>query len=358
MENNEVLRLIRRRVRDLSAYHLDKVDCAVKLNQNENPYDWPAEIKEEVAAHVRDRPWNRYPAFVPGNLKHAIAGYCGARADSVIVGNGSNEMLLVLLLSFMEKDAVVITCQPTFTVYNLLVNGLGGSPQSVMLDRDLRYDSDAVCTACRASPGAILIIASPNNPTGSSLSEQEIRAILEAHTGIFVLDQAYVEFGGFDAMPLIEEYPNLIITRTFSKALSGAGLRIGYMAGNSRIIAEINKIKLPYNINFFSEQAAAVLLRNKVLIGRRVALLVKERNRLSAYFVSLPGINIYKSDTNFILLRTEQKNALFAYLKSRGILVRDVSSYPMLRNCLRINVGTPEENRALMNACENFFAAK
>ncbi|MBD3343483.1 MAG: histidinol-phosphate transaminase [Chitinivibrionales bacterium] len=356
MELKKVLPLIRPQVRNLTAYHLDRVECDIKLNQNENPFDWPGNVKNEVAEFVKERFWNRYPSFIPVDLKKSIADYCDVCSENIIVGNGSNEMLLVLLLALMEKETPVIACQPTFTVYNLLVNGLGGTPRTVMLDENLRYDCDAICSACEESPEAVLIIASPNNPTGTSLKKEQLEKILSVHKGFFILDQAYVEFGGFNAVPLIDKYPNCIITRTFSKALGAAGLRLGYMIGNKEVIAEINKIKLPYNINFFSEKTAQVLLENRSYVTEKVTGLIAERNDLYGFFSKLPFDNCYSSDTNFILVRTAGKNELFKYLKSKGILVRDVSSYPMLENCLRINIGTARENQALKHACEEFFA--
>jgi len=164
------------------------------------------------------------------------------------------------------------------------------------------------------------------------------------HKGFCILDQAYVEFGGYDAMPLVQEFPHLIVTRTFSKAFSGAGLRLGYLAGQPSVVREINKIKLPYNINFFSEHAAMVLLRNRAIFEERVALLKAQRDEQYGFLRSFPFDNVYPSAANFILSRCREKQRLFESLKARGILVRDVSAYPMLENCLRISIGSEEEN--------------
>ncbi|HEX7510089.1 MAG TPA: histidinol-phosphate transaminase, partial [Chitinivibrionales bacterium] len=187
------------------------------------------------------------------------------------------------------------------------------------------------------------------------LDQRQLRAILAVHTGVLVLDQAYVEFGGFNATALIQEYPNLIITRTFSKAMAGAGLRLGYMLGRPELIAEINKIKLPYNINFFSEHVAEVLLSHTEYLRVQVKEIIDERQRLYAFFKTMPLDNVYPSGANFLLVRTKKKNDLFAHLVGGGILVRDVSNYPMLENCLRISVGTVAENNALIRTIEKFF---
>jgi len=342
-------------VRDLSAYHLEPEPVAIKLNQNENPYDWPGEIKDRVLAFCRARPWNRYPNFIPTELKAALAGYAGVSADQVIVGNGSNEMLLVLLIALMRRDRAVVTVQPTFTVYNLLVNGMGGRPEPVFLDGQMRFDVDAVISRITACAGCLLIICSPNNPTGSTLDEQQLCRILDAHDGMCVLDQAYVEFGGFNAVGLLGRYPNLIITRTFSKAFSAAGLRIGYMMGDPAVIREINKVKLPYNINFFTEYAARAVLENAALMRSRIDGLTASRDDLYRFLKSLPFTAVYPSAANFLMVRLAAKDALFQKLRSDGVLVRDVSKYPMLDGCLRVNVGTPDENESLKRSLARFF---
>jgi histidinol-phosphate aminotransferase len=256
MKTSEACACISPDVRGLTAYHLTPEETTFKLNQNENPFDWPENIKNELAEFCRTRPWNRYPDFIPTALNEALARYAGVSSEQVIAGNGSNEMLLVLLLACGSTTRNIIICQPCFTVYSLLTRGLGFTERTAYLHNDLSYDADAISHLATAHPGALLILNSPNNPVGSALGEAQIRSILAAHKGICVLDQAYVEFGGYSALPLLAEYPNLIITRTFSKAFGGAGLRLGYMVGAPAIIAEINKIKLPYNINFFSAQSA------------------------------------------------------------------------------------------------------
>lgn len=357
MNISEAVGLVNQSVRDLKAYHLQPVPATVKLNQNENPYDWPEDIKEEMAAFCRDRAWNRYPTFIPEDLKAALADHVGVAPSQVIAGNGSNEILLTLLVSTMDRSRPVILCQPTFTVYDLLVRALGGSSTSVFLrEDDLGFDVDALCACCADNPGSLAILCSPNNPTGSALSESELRRILDTHTGLLVLDQAYVEFGGFDALTLLQEYPNLLVTRTFSKAFSGAGLRLGYLIGASELVEHINKAKLPYNLNIFAEHIAQLLLRNKQRMAARIEELTAARDRVYERLCELPFDRVYPSEANFILARSDRHQELLAHLVSCGILIRDVSSYPMLDTCVRVNVGTPDENRALLDAISTFFA--
>jgi histidinol-phosphate aminotransferase len=357
MDLSDSISLINDRIRGLTQYHLEPEETAVKLNQNENPFDWPSQVKEEVADFCKKRPWNRYPNFVPDGLKKKLSAYVGVAPDGIIVGNGSNEMLLVLMLSLASGQRDVILCQPTFTVYRLLAAGVGATERVVYLDKNMDFDVDAICDAARRRRGSVLVLCSPNNPTGSFLSENDLRRILSVHTGFCVCDQAYVEFGGYSAVPLLKSNPNLIITRTFSKAFAGAGLRLGYMLGTPEVIGQINKIKLPYNINFFSEHVGGVVLSRSDMVRERVEFIVKERDALYGVLAALPFDAVYKSAANFMMLRCKRKSELFAYLKQNGILVRDVSSYPMCENCLRVNVGTSEENKAFVNSVREFFAS-
>ncbi len=357
MNKEQAISLINPSVRGLKAYHLSPEQFSIKLNQNENPYDCPPSIKAEAARYCEERPWNRYPDFIPESLKQALADYAGVSPQQVIAGNGSNEMLLILLLSLGNKERHVITCRPTFTVYHLLADGMGYPENTVYLNDDLSFDVDAICEAVTKNAGSILILCSPNNPTGSSLSRTQLLRILQTHEGMCVLDQAYVEFGGYDAVELLREFPNLIITRTFSKALGGAGLRLGYMLGAPEVIAQINKIKLPYNINFFSSYVAELLLRRREDMQSAIDECIQQRDSLYAFLSKSPLQNVYESSSNFILIRTEQKAQLFSFLKKKGILVRDVSSYPKLDNCLRISIGKPDENETFKSAVTEFFSA-
>lgn len=354
MKSADALALINPAVKEQQAYHLERREVPVKLNQNENPFDWPEPIKKEVGNFCVERPWNRYPPFIPEELKSLLGAYIGMPPECVIAGNGSNEMLLVLMLALAKKDEPVILCQPTFTVYHLLARGVGATSETVSLNSRLQFDVDAILAASSRLPESPLIVCSPNNPTGSVLVEEELRLILEAHRGFCIIDQAYVEFGACNAIPLLGDYPNLIVTRTFSKAFAGAGLRIGYMAGQAEVIAQLNKVKLPYNINFFSEYVARTALAHRSELTEGIRILISERNALADFLSSLPLV-VYPSAANFICIRTERKQQLFDALLADGILVRDVSSYPMLDNCLRISIGTPAENRLLRQSINRFF---
>lgn len=344
---------------NLKAYHLTPDTQNIKLNQNEFPEDWPEEVKKQLTKFIDERPFNRYPTFIPERLKECLAEYNGVSKDSIIVGNGSNEMLLCLMLSIASSQRSVIICEPTFTVYNMLASGMGCEVHKTSLNDDLTYNIERLLEASEAcGRQGMMIICSPNNPTGCSLSEDEITRLVEYHEGFVILDQAYVEFGGYNGIPLIEKYPNLIITRTFSKAFGGAGFRLGYMIGHEEIITHINKIKLPYNINFITEFAGELLVSQKELLKERIDTVILQRDKLYTDLKELPFETVYPSEGNFFITRTPYKDELFQYLKDNDILVRDVSSYKLLENCLRISVGTAEENSLLVKNIREFFKTK
>lgn len=354
MEKEKALEHIAQSVRSLHAYHLDPLDLPVKLNQNENPFSWPPALRESLAEFCRSSNLNRYPDFVPDALKKAIASYAGVEPDQILAGNGSNEILMVLFLTLLSSHKKVILCQPTFTVYQLLARGMGVEPLELSLSADLEFDVNEILRVSAANPDSLLILCSPNNPTGCALSKDDLDRILAKHRGFFILDQAYVEFGGYNAASLTRSTPNLIITRTFSKALGAAGLRLGYLIGHPDIVSQIVKMKLPYNVNRFTEFAGITILADKDRIAAEVAFLRRERDSLAMVLQNAGLGTVYPSQANFLLIRHTDKDRLFAHLKEQGILVRDVSAYPLLENCLRINVGTSEENRLLRNAIAQY----
>ena len=357
MEVTEALKLITPTVADLAAYHLVPIETDIKLNQNESPYDWPKEIKQEMADFLVEREWNRYPTFIPNELRTELGALYGLTRDQVIVGNGSNEMLITLFQALTSAGSAVLLSVPTFTVYALLANGMGRDLKTCSLKEDLTYDIDALCKLSTENPTGMMIVCTPNNPTGMAITEADVRRLLSVHKGFLILDQAYVEFGGFNALELLAEFPQLIITRTFSKAMGGAGLRFGYMMGHEDIIAQINKIKLPYNISFMTEAMARILVKNHRVSEKFVAKLIEDREGLMSACKALPFDTVFDATAaNFFLVKLDKHVELFEYLITQNILIRNVSSYPMLSNCLRINVGTPTENSAIVTALKSFFA--
>jgi histidinol-phosphate aminotransferase len=340
-------------VRALSAYSLDPVDTPIKINQNENPFDMPEAIKREVEARLRDRAWSRYPDFVPSRLLECLAAFAGWRADGVLAGNGSNELIQSLMMVTVGPGVRVAIAEPTFTLYRLQARVLGGDVVSIPLTPDLRFDVAAIEAAVRDGGADVLVLCSPNNPTGCRIENEDLARLCERFDGLVVLDEAYHEFSGGTAVPLLADYSNLVVLRTFSKAMAMGGLRVGYMLAAPEIAAEVNKAKLPYNLNVFSMTAAEVATaRYQDLLRPLVDLLVRERERVVGEVGRIDGLEPFPSHANFFVVRTSERTPreLFEHLKGKGILVRDVSHYPMLSQFLRISVGAPEENDALIEA--------
>jgi histidinol-phosphate aminotransferase len=348
---------IKPQVKRLSAYTLNAPECRIKLNQNENPYDLPQEIKDEVLTRLSKRPWSRYPTFVPVDLMEALARFSDWRPDGILAGNGSNELIQALFTVTVQPGVRVVLSEPTFTLYRLLIEILGGEVVSVPLTQDLQYDAERIRRAARESDADLVVICSPNNPTGCRLSDEDLKALVDEFSGLVVLDEAYHEFSRHSVVPMLKRAENLIVLRTFSKAMALAGLRIGYLLASPALTREIAKAKLPYNINFFSMTAAMVAVeRFEALLLPIIDGIIAERDRLFERLAAIQGLVPVPSHANFIVAKTEIAPArLFSDLLSRGILVRDVSRYPMLENYIRISVGTPEENEELIANLEKIF---
>jgi histidinol-phosphate aminotransferase len=246
----------------------------------------------------------------------------------------------------------VVIPEPTFTLYALLTTVLGGEAVRVPLTPDLQYDADAIARARRRVGAALTIVCSPNNPTGGVLATADVRRLCEEEGGLVVIDEAYHEFAGESVVPLLASHPNLVVLRTFSKAMGLAGLRVGYLLASPELVREINKGRLPYNLNFFSQMAALAALDGYAELENRVRRLADERDRMLALLEDLPGVRAHPSRANFFLIELEEADpkAVFEALYRRGVLVRDVTAYPMLSRCLRISVGSPEENDAFLHA--------
>ena len=352
MSTPDMLRHIKPAVRALRAYTLEPRVARVKIDQNESPYEWSESLKRRVLERALERPWARYPEFDPRELLDALARHAGWRADGILAGNGSNEMIEALLLVTVSPGVRVVVPQPTFTLYALMTTVLGGESVRADLGPDLEYDVAALVRARRETRAPVTIVCTPNNPTGSMLSVEEISAVCAAGDGLVVIDEAYHEFGGVTAVPLLEKHPNLIVLRTFSKAMAMAGLRLGYLLAAPELVREINKARLPYNVNFFTQAVALATLEEPAILRDAVTRLLAERERLAAALQSLPGMKVFPSHANFILVELEslEPRAVFESLADRGVLVRNVSSYPRLSRCLRISVGTAEENETLLAA--------
>ncbi|MFN0123556.1 MAG: histidinol-phosphate transaminase [Blastocatellia bacterium] len=349
---------IKPHVRAIRAYTLDPLTAPIKVNQNENPFGMPAEIRAEVLRRAGEHDWARYPEFVPAALLEKLAAYTGWRADGVMAGNGSNEMIQSVINAVVEKGVRVVLPEPTFSVYNQVIRVMNGEIISVPLTEDLTFNIPRLATTIKLQRADLTIICSPNNPTGCVISRADLASLLRNSSGLVVVDQAYLEIGGEDFVPLLREYGNLVILRTFSKAMAMGGLRVGYLLAAPELVTEFSKAKMPYSMNFFSMTAAEVALEKQELLRPLVEQIAAERNRLFDGLREIRGLTPVPSHANFFAVRTTIPPAeLFRRLHAQGILIRDVSSAPMLAEYVRISVGTPAENDRLLHCLRDIFAS-
>jgi len=343
-------------VRAIGAYTLRPDRTTIKLNQNENPFDMPEAIKDEVMRRIAGRPWSRYPDFDPIDLLEKLATFSGWRADGILAGNGSNELIEALLMTTVSPSTRVVIPTPTFTLYQLMVRILGGEAVETPLTDSLEFDVTEIQSQITEEKADIVILCSPNNPTGCTIAESDLRSLLESSSGLVVVDEAYHEFSRSTVVPLLKEFKNLVVLRTFSKAMAAAGLRIGYLLASPELVTQINKARLPYNLNFFSHTVAEVAVEKFELLSPLIDEMTSERDRMFDELKSIRGLAPVPSKANFMVVKTSiSPKVVFDEMLKRDILIRDVSKYPMLGNYFRFSVGTPEENNAFIQALKDIF---
>jgi histidinol-phosphate aminotransferase len=346
------LNSIKSSVRAVKPYTLAPHRASLKLNQNENPWDAPARIKDEVLRRFAERRWSQYPDFVPAQLNEHLAAFADWRSDGVMAGNGSNELIQALLMVTMEPGKTLLLSEPTFTLYRQVATVLGGKVETILLNAELEYDIEALQRFVEEKQPDVTIICSPNNPTGCVIDDDALRALLEASRGLVVIDEAYHEFAGRSVVQLLNDHDNLIVLRTFSKAMAVAALRIGYLLASPALVREIGKAVLPYNVNVFSQIAAEVAMENyDQELRPLVREIVSERDRLFAGLRKIDRLQPVASEANFILVKSAtDPTRIFTDLLARDVLIRDVSGYPMLSQYFRFSVGTPEQNDYVLKA--------
>jgi histidinol-phosphate aminotransferase len=352
------LALIKTTVRDQRGYTLASPVARRKLNQNESPFDFPAELKREVLDQVVGQQWQRYPEFVPEDLQAALAAHYGWVPDGVLVGNGSNELIQATLAVTLGAGDPVVAPSPTFSLYRLLTGVLGGRYVPVPLGDGFAYDVDRLIETARREQARVIMLNSPNNPTGSALPEGSVERILEKTEALVVCDEAYQDFGGPTALHLLAHSSRIVVLRTFSKAMGLAGLRFGLALAHPAVAREIAKGKLPYNVNTITLAAARVALRHASTLTARTREVIAIRERFLARLRHVRGVSAYPTAANFVLIRCEALPAteIFHRLyQEYGILVRDVSGSPELAECLRISIGTDEDMDAVSDALEQIL---
>lgn len=353
--------LIRPDVRALAAYHVPDASGFAKLDAMENPYALPDDLRAELGRRLADAALNRYPVPSYTALKQAICDKLGVPAGyDVILGNGSDELISMLSVACAQcrdgKPAAVLAPVPAFVMYAMSAQFAGLEFIGVPLQPDFTLDKPALLAAIAEHRPAITYLAYPNNPTGTLFADNDIVEILHAvgESGIVVVDEAYQPFAQASFMPRLPEFGNLVVMRTVSK-LGLAGIRLGYLSASAALLAEIDKVRPPYNINVLTETAAVFLLEHLDVLDGQAARIREEREALAAELSAEEGVQVFPSAANFLLIRVPgpagSGDRVFQSLLERRVLIKNVGKmHALLHNCLRVTVGTPEENRLFLDA--------
>jgi len=340
--------LVRPEILALKAYPVPSSDGMVKLDAMENPYSLPDGLRRELAAALARVDVNRYPTPSPQKLRDAIARRMNVPAGmEVLLGNGSDELIQMLITALARPGAALMYPSPTFVMYSMGATFSGMRAVPVPLRDDFSLDADAFITRLQAEKPALVFLAYPNNPTGVLYPEADVVKIIRACRGLVVVDEAYHVFAGKSFLPRLAEFDNLVVIRTVSK-LGLAGIRLGYLVGRPEWVAQLDKVRPPYNVSVLTQAAALFMLERLEVLEEQAARIRSERKTLGEALKALKGITVFPSEANFFLIRVPDADRTYAALREQKVLVRNLN--PGIRNCLRVTVGTPDENRILVTA--------
>jgi histidinol-phosphate aminotransferase len=338
----DIKKFVRSNIRSLSAYEAKEIPCKVKLDANESPYGFRNALK--IISEIKT---NRYPDPEAKRLKKLVAKGIGIKQGNILHGNGSDELIYYLIVTF---GGPVLYPVPTFSMYGIISQALGEKKIAIPLDKMFDLDMDKILSAIKKERPKLIFLSSPNNPTGNCFSSERIFKIIEASSGIVVIDEAYQPFASEKGLvPMLNDYENLVVIRTMSK-IGLAGLRVGFLIADEEIINEVNKVRLPFNVNSISQTVALEVLKNGKLLNSYIKSIVSERGKLFNEMSKIKGIKPYPSEANFILFKSESPDRIYKGLLKKGILVRNMNS--IINGCLRVTVGKPEENRIFINALQ------
>jgi histidinol-phosphate aminotransferase len=337
-------------LREVGPYDSPQIEVAARLNANECPLPLPTGFSEDLAAAVRDLPLHRYPDGRMRALREAIAERTGHPVDGVWTANGSNEILTQLLLAYGGPDRRAIVFEPTYLLLRRLCWLTRTDVDERRLEPPFELDGDAIAWA-GGRDADIVFVCSPNNPTGNAQRLDAIRSVAESTDALVIVDQAYLEFGGEDAQPLVADHPNVAVVRTFSKAFALAGARIGYVLADETVVEDLQRVRLPYHLSAITQATGLAALRHADEAEAAVDEIRAERDRIARALSGVEGVTVFPSDANFVLFQPPRDaREVWQGLLDRGVLVRDLSA--VVPNGLRVTVGTPHEVDLFLKALE------
>jgi histidinol-phosphate aminotransferase len=352
--DNLIANTIRDDVREIAAYHVPDASGYIKLDAMENPYELPRALREELGARLAAAVINRYPVPSYATLKQSICSKLGIpNGYDVIVGNGSDELITIMATACARKDrrAVVLAPTPGFVMFSMSAKFAGMDFVGVPLRSDFTLDKEAMLAAIAEHKPALVFLAYPNNPTGNLYDAGDMVEIIRAlgDTGIAVVDEAYQPFARTTFMGRLPEFDNMVVMRTLSK-LGLAGIRLGYLSGAPALLAQFDKVRPPYNVNVLTQVAAEFALDHIDILDQQAEQLNAARTALSAELAALPGVEVFPSAANFLLVRVPDADHVCANMAAAKVLIKNLSKMPVLANCIRVTVSTPEENSVFLNA--------
>ncbi|HEY6417147.1 MAG TPA: histidinol-phosphate transaminase [Acidimicrobiales bacterium] len=335
----------------MPGYHSPQVDVAVRLNTNEAPEAPPAEFGRRLAEALATIEWHRYPDRGYRTLREAIAKHHGVAPEQVFAANGSNEVLQTVLLAYGGPGRHAAVFEPTYALHSHIARITGTGVAVGERSDDLTLDLGEVQRVVAEHAPQVTFLCSPNNPTGMAEPEETVRAVAEMTHGIVVVDEAYGQFAPWSALGMVGDGRDVVVTRTFSKTWSMAGARLGYLVGPPGLVAELDKVALPYHLDTVKQVAGTLALSFTDEMRTRVAALVEERGRVAAALADQP-VDVWRSDANFILFRPRDRDgaAVWQALLDRSVLIRNCAGWPRLEGCLRVTIGTPAEDDAFLGA--------
>lgn len=349
----DVSNFFRKEICELSAYQVQDASGFLKLDAMENPFGLPVPVKEAWLKKLQSLEFNRYPDPTAKSLSSKLKSvFQIPDAINVLFGNGSDEIIQMLVMATAKPNALVLSVEPSFVMYKMIAKFCSVDYLGVDLKSDFTLDMQALKNHIIDKQPELIFFAQPNNPTGNLFSHENLCEIIELAEGLVVIDEAYTAFTEYDALSLLNIYPNVLLMRTFSKT-GLAGLRLGYLLGDERILQEIDKVRLPYNINSLTQSLAECALDNYDLFLEQSAVIVNARNDLIVELLRDKQFEVFQSEANFIairLLKTSAQKA-FQFLKEKGILIKVLDGgHPLLKDCIRVTVGSAIENKKLISA--------
>lgn len=355
-KNTAPEQIIRPEILALTAYHVPPASGMIKLDAMENPYPLPPAVRQEIAKLTAMAPVNRYPDPNASALKSALRETLAIPDEmAIMLGNGSDEIIQIIAMAVARPGAVLMSIEPAFAMFRMIAAFANINYAGIPLKADFSLDLNNMLATIDEQQPTVIFLAYPNNPTGNLFATEAVLRIIEAAPGIVVIDEAYHAFADASFMEKLTQYPNLLIMRTLSK--SGlAGLRLGLLVGRHEWLTQLEKLRLPYNVGIITQLIAREVLRHSDVLQRQANTIKSERTKMRNALAALPIIEVFPSEANFLLFRVGNAPRVFQELKQHNILIKNLhGSHPLLTNCLRVTIGTPDENEQFIQALHSIL---